>query len=319
MTGFFMLSGFLLYYVYSGKDNSDITNIRSFYRKRAIEILPFYYYASLRSIFFIQGNGYYLDNIILAPIEFLGLQSVFNTLFGISHNGGTWFISCIIICYMVFPFLAHVVKNISVKSRIILGASAAFLVLYSPFVCTRFGLSDIYSNPFFRCLEFLIGIILASITTNMQETKALKKVMRSKLAVLIEFGLLVFGVSLIALLNIGEGTGKNQYMYCSLAALPVFCILLPSLATVELPRVEGSKVISYLCELAFPFFLAQSFVWYFGKKIVLLTGIENTVFRVVIATIICLIMASLENELIVKPCKKLLTGQKLFNRRKKEL
>ena len=43
MTGFMMLSGFVLYMSYSRKDFTKISEIKIFYLKRLISILPLYY------------------------------------------------------------------------------------------------------------------------------------------------------------------------------------------------------------------------------------------------------------------------------------
>ena len=94
MTGFFMLSGFSMYYGYSVKDLGDWNNIKGFYKKRAVGILPSYYVIAIVYILFC-GSESALQNLILIPTETLGLQSVFSTLFSVTHNGGTWFISCI--------------------------------------------------------------------------------------------------------------------------------------------------------------------------------------------------------------------------------
>ena len=44
MCGFFVLSGFLLYYHYSHKDFSNFINLKKFYLKRIIKILPSCYF-----------------------------------------------------------------------------------------------------------------------------------------------------------------------------------------------------------------------------------------------------------------------------------
>lgn len=110
MTTFFMLSGFTLSLVYRNMTRKEIPH---YYLKRAISILPMYYICILiHSIVFIiyaMNTGAVQDKIqqvlVLAPIELLGLQSFFTSLFPYNHNGGTWFISCLLFCYILFPCL----------------------------------------------------------------------------------------------------------------------------------------------------------------------------------------------------------------------
>lgn len=77
------------------------------------------------------------------PIEFLGLQSFFSSLFGYSHNGGTWFISCILFCYLAYPFLQEGIKAMGKKGRIRLMAFCMIILLYAPIVVHVFSLKSI--------------------------------------------------------------------------------------------------------------------------------------------------------------------------------
>lgn len=163
---FFMLSGFSLFIAYGEKDLNKVSEQKEFYIKRAITVLPLYYVVSILHAVFIGNVGNVVDIIKLAPIQILGLQSMFNTLFSISHNGGTWFISCLVLPYVLYPFLQELIKNISYKKRKILLIGLIALLIYSDYMLVWFGLSSIYSNPFFRGLEFCLGIVLASIREN---------------------------------------------------------------------------------------------------------------------------------------------------------
>lgn len=107
MTGFFMMSGFSLHYVYANRNFGDGVERRRFYVKRMVGIMPGYYFVALLYIVFI-GRESIIDNIILLPMEAFGLQSIYPGTFIITHNGGTWFISCIIFCYIMFPFMEQV-------------------------------------------------------------------------------------------------------------------------------------------------------------------------------------------------------------------
>ena len=119
MTGFFMLSGYALTYSYPQVIN-DIKKVKSFLIKRIISLFPLYYVVS--ALFIVIYNKESVESLLLLlPIELLGLQSCFSSLFPVSHNGGTWFISCMMLCYFVFPFLQWIIDNMPFRSKYILG------------------------------------------------------------------------------------------------------------------------------------------------------------------------------------------------------
>ena len=157
MTAFFMLSGYWLFVNHSSKNILDIKNLKQFFIKRCIGIVPVYYISALLFIlnsFVLYKLGeidtFSLTNeLILAPIEILEIQSSFHSIFSYSHNGGTWFISCILMCYFVYPFIQEIVKNISNKSKIKIIFLFCFILVYSMFVVYKFEIESIYANSFF--------------------------------------------------------------------------------------------------------------------------------------------------------------------------
>lgn len=96
------------------------------------------------------GKESLIQNIILAPIELLAIQNIFPNMFGITHNGGTWFISCILICHFIFPYLSSIIKQLNVKMRIISIGILVLVLLYAPLITYFFDLGSIYDNPFMR-------------------------------------------------------------------------------------------------------------------------------------------------------------------------
>ncbi len=163
MTGFFMLSGFSLQIGYGSKSIINTAeNLSSFYKKRFIGIFPLYLFIILCYDFFLSKVSIF-DRLMLLTFELAGLQSVFSTLFGVNHSGGTWFVSCIIICYLLYPFLQQLVKIFDRKTKWIIVLLCCSILLYAPFVQSHFQLISIYSNPFFRVIEFSIGMFLQSL------------------------------------------------------------------------------------------------------------------------------------------------------------
>ena len=74
MTSFFILSGFSIFYTYSEIESfNSIKLIVSFYRKRAINIIPLYWFIAISYPFWdvAINHGDIFTNIILLPIELL--------------------------------------------------------------------------------------------------------------------------------------------------------------------------------------------------------------------------------------------------------
>ena len=114
VVAFFILSGYVLFVSWHTTNLTHIDTIKKFYIKRGLGILPLYYVVSLLYMIFL-GKETLKDNLLLAPIEILGLQSVFSTIFHISHNNGTWFVSCLMLCYLIYPYIQEILKQIQIK------------------------------------------------------------------------------------------------------------------------------------------------------------------------------------------------------------
>ena len=247
-------------------------------------------------------------NLVLLPIETLAVQSTFNTLFDISHNGGTWFISCIFICYLLYPYIQKLTKQLQQKGRFILLLLCMFLLLYQPFVVFYFHIDRNYSNPFYRLLEFLIGVLSAAMLGDFQNTKG-KRVLRSGIMIGFEVLLLIFAISIAVKLEISPG----NYMLYSWAALPIFILLIPGLATAEFRFFKKKKllyrVVTYLSEISYCFYLSQFFIWDIMRKV----GMAESTnwLRCTVAIALCMVLSVAMHELFEKPCKRLLQNKLL--------
>lgn len=302
MTGFFMLSGFLMYYIYGKRNLTEIREIISFYKKRFACIMPVYYAVSILFVF-VLGNETIFQNIMIAPVEILGFQSLFTSLFSVSHNGGTWFISCILFCYLLFPFLQNCIKQIKFQSKIALIVFLGGILLYAPIVVRLFELSDIYSNPIFRMFEFLLGGLLAAMLPELEKHSIVSKVFLNRKAIFLELVFMIVMVSFIY----QRGIARGDYMLYSWIVLPIFCMMIPALAVSQWPILGKYKMIEFLSELSYSFFLAQFFVWPLMRKI----DVNSNLLRIISSILLCMGIAFMLHKLIETPCKKWLLN-KLF-------
>ena len=128
MTGFFMLSGFALNM--SNKEVlTDMSSMKRFFVKRIASIAPLYYFVAIVFVILFTHETW-KEQLLLFPIEALGLQSVFSSLISVSHNGGTWFISCLVICYLLFPFVQWVCSRLNNKELVTLSFLCFYYKIY---------------------------------------------------------------------------------------------------------------------------------------------------------------------------------------------
>lgn len=294
MTAFYLLSGYTLFYVYNKTDLGQIKNITTYYFKRAIGIMPLYYVVAI-SYVFLLGSETMKQNILLAPIETLGLQSVFTSIFAFTHNGGTWFVSCLLICYLIYPFIQEVTKQIKIKTKWWIIATCVFVLLWSTLIQIYFSTGSIYANPFFRLLEFIIGVLLCSMKNELESFKNIR-LLYSWIAVIVEFLILVIGVTIASKIGI-----PRDYMLYSWVALPMFMLMLISLSGIRNSKIRENRTIKYLCSISYAFFYAQFYTWEITRYILGMLRTDRNIIKIIVSFLVCLFISILLYEMIEKP------------------
>jgi len=188
-----------------------------------------------------------------------------------------------------------VVKQLSIKQKVACIGISGFILLWGAFFVKYFELSNIYSNPFFRGLEFFMGILLVACKEEIDKREKWKRLCYHPMMVITEFLLLVLGVSLA----VENNWYTNEYMLYNVISLPYFCLIIISMAGINLKQ---SVIIEYFCDISYAFFLAQFFTWKFMK----ILNLSSNLVRIVISFLICFVIAVLLHELIEKPLKKVL-------------
>ena len=297
MTAFFMLSGYVLFLTYKDKSLVQAPALKHFYLKRVFGIFPLYLVVAVLYVVTL-GQESVFQNLVLLPIELLGLQSVFSTLFPVSHNGGTWFISCLLFAYLAFPLMQEIVKQMSTRAKWMALAICTAILFWSPLVVHTFKTDSIYSNPFFRGLEFFIGVLLCSLPIK----ASVAKLLATWKAFVVEILLLVAGISIAIRLNVFVG----NYMLYDWIVIPLFAFMIITLAGLKSPRLQGSAVLRYASAASYAFFLAQTFNTEIENWLFAVCGIQNNVLQIIMSVALCAIIAVALHELIEKPCAKVL-------------
>lgn len=175
VTFFIVLSGFLMSYVYldrmhdySIKAQKDflIKKIKKFYPLHIMALLA----ALLLNVLVVLKN----EGIAIASLTDLAVKTVLNALFlqvyvpidGIfmnNVNGVAWFLSAIVFCYANSVFAIGFVKRIDKKGKLLLGFAGCLIlhtVLVEIFRKNDYRTFVLYVFPFFRFLEYFIGMLI---------------------------------------------------------------------------------------------------------------------------------------------------------------
>lgn len=176
VTFFFILSGFILTYVYRdsiGKDQN-----RAFWIKRLARLWPLHLFWLLMSIalvpivYLFPYKLHEGDFWLALPLNFLLLQTaVPNTQISFSFNPPAWSISNELFFYAMFPFALMLLKSKNFIFKLIpYLVPVALIVLFVGFSHAEnlpkmcYGLSQqslIFTNPLVRILDFNLGMMVA--------------------------------------------------------------------------------------------------------------------------------------------------------------
>lgn len=339
MTAFFMLSGYVLEMTHGEQDICRQGKILDFYKKRFISIIPSYWLVAISYTIYLIIKGQSIGlHITMLPIELIGAQSWFNSLFSFSHNGGTWFISCLLICYFAYPLISMIIHEMKKMGKIIVLLIILYIILAAPLIVNDFQISSIYSNPLFRLLEFMLGILLYSLykeffgqrkvvfecrpenhkITAEKENKE-KKYIQNKsiptkytyiyryiITIVILMLLLIAGVSAL----VKQKIGVNDYMMYNWIAVPIFIImLLVSTGLKSSSFSQGTvKAITYMSNCGYIFFLVQFFTWPLTRWVLnlVMEEVQSSGIKFIISLTINSVLTVIIYELFDKPVRKVL-------------
>lgn len=298
MTLFFMLSGFLLYYLY-GDNFLTWDFFKNFFKKRCLKIYPLYLSFIIIALIFFHQND--LLNPIILIMQFIPLQSFFPNLFSVSLNGGMWFISVIFYLYLCFPFLAFILKSTKINIFLL------FLIVY--LLCVYFTITDLYFknnwlhlyvSPIFRTFEFFIGMIVAKFFKYKEQINFNYNVCNFILIIcFLGYILLVGGLSHSKYIQ--DVYFNYSFLNFNIFIIPIFSIILYISATLKdgfIYKIAKTKICQYLANISYAFFLAQCIVFMCFTKYKF-TNNSNFKFFV-IAFLFNLILSILMYEIIQK-------------------
>lgn len=277
MTGFFVLSGFIMALVYDKTDFSRRENILGYYKKRFAKIYPTYiiatlvYFVLFRDFSTIQYARVFINDTLL-------VQGFFPSMFPIGLNGGTWSLSVEMFLYFLFPFLIL----LSGKSKKILIAGLLLVLVVS----FNSKYDNLYSLPIYRLGDFLIGM-------GFYFLKDYRKYFN-----------VYTHVACIALLAIVcKKMGGNSYVGGQFLIAPLFGFWVTSVYFSS-SKFYDNKVFVYLGLISYSFYLWQFAALEFGKKFITAYPDISVSVVVVLTLLVNILLSAISYSLLEEKVRK---------------
>lgn len=253
---FFMLSGFILAYNYKNKFKSKTINKKKFWIMRLARIYPLHLLTLYLSVplvlilwnFNLSGiqqpfllNLFLLQSYILPPFEYYW-----------SFNTVSWSISDEMFFYSVFPFIIFFLtkrKQLFITLTLLASIIIPFLMLKTSSMDMR--PVWFYIHPFFRVVDFLIGILLYEVYLKINGSKILRFANNLEL----------LAVALFVLIFSFHNSVPQVYRYSCYYWIPIsFIILIFSFQKGFISRLFSNKYLVYLGEISYGFYMFHALV-----------------------------------------------------------
>ncbi len=264
MNGFFILSGFLLYYIYSKKDFFNSDYLKNFYLKRLIKILPSCYFITVVMYFLKFFIVHEQTSWVAVLMQILLFQAYFPELFGLFLNGGLWFISVLVFLYFLFPLLCFITR--SVKNLPLFAISVYLLGIFPLIVDCYYYNGALYFLPYFRICEFVMGMITARFFINSKIN-----LKNGGLYLIMTMLAIFFSVSILYKNNFINhtpfGSRSIYYDVVLLILYPLLIWFLSKTKTKYFLKITENRLSDYLGKIAYSFFITQIICMFLIKNI----------------------------------------------------
>ncbi|MGE6394462.1 acyltransferase family protein [Chryseobacterium scophthalmum] len=241
---FFILSGFILFYNYYGKQ----INFSEFILKRLAKIYPVYLAGFLICLIVVKVMQIEIQDFFeIQVMNLLMIQSYLPKFAQVWYGGGSWSISTEFFFYLCFPLLLLLISNLS-KKKAILVFFFCFLCSIIPGVLYNLKLVTFalhYAFPPFRIFEFISGMLVASLVVKYKLTLSKKIIF---IAILCSFLFFLF-----------IGQKLQGYVIQNIIIIPLTSIILITSITPSkyILKILGNDLFVYLGKISYSFYIIQ--------------------------------------------------------------
>lgn len=296
VTFFFILSGFVLYYSYSSKIHKITIYENIKWVKKRMKKLYLIHVITLIISILVRWD-YIIkftisENIIKFILNILLLQSLFPKHV-YSFNGLSWFLSVMFILYLIALPLIILLKRLKNNKSIKIIIFILFVQNLIVFINNKYMYNiDLYINPFFRILDFIIGMLISK-----QMMQNVKRQQEIKLYTILELSIiLLFIVMYIISIFINENLVYYSPIY-------ILLIYIYSYQKGIVSRLLSSDILQKIAEFSFEFYMVHELIIILLKKVLnklQYGGFINNVIICIPAFIISIMLAKAINKYITK-------------------
>lgn len=287
---FFALSGFVLTYRY---DNKIQLRLKDFYIKRVLGIYPLHLLVLLIWCLFYFPPGWDRVTVFLSGIANTTLtQALFPRLeFILGYNAVAWFLSDLMIFYLLFPLIRDVKISVLIFSAVILFLiTTNLLQLNGPI--NQFYPNFNYFSPIIRVADFCAGILAAYL---------FKKWAFLRYATFLELVFIFFAIAPVCynIFKIPHGFGQ-VYM---LITVPVFIYIFAHEEGSLSRFLANQKILVFLGEVSFSLYLWHHMIMrYMGEH---LSSLLPPVLAILSAIVVSIVISIISFLCFEKPVRNL--------------
>ena len=307
VTFFFILSGFILSYNYDDRIINRKTSFKYFWVARIARIYPLHIAGLLVAMFIIPDLSNSLADFFTTPALsisiFLSNLTLIHSfipdgIYFFSYNGPSWSLSDELFFYVSFPFIVYlfVENKILVRFAWILYLLIPISMYYSVDTLAN-DHKFFYINPFFRIVDFILGINL----NQLFKLEIFRNLYKNKLtATMLEiFSIVVFAVFLYI-----HDDVPNVCRYSCFYWLPMLLVIFSfAFQNGYISSLISSSIFVLLGEMSFSFYVFhQSFIRYFAFTNDSMAITTNHYLLVSVILITSLVVSYFAHKYIELPC-----------------
>lgn len=163
---FFMLSGLSLSIGYGNRIES-LNNYNQFYKKRLVQLYPMQILT-----LFLRAIPFLFIPLLIGKIDLEKIASFILKMFFLEawipnkeiifdYNSCAWYLSPLVFCYMLFPYLFKLIGKVNISQISIAIISYLMIYVFSIHVIPEEHHQEfLYVAPYYRIFDFVIGILL---------------------------------------------------------------------------------------------------------------------------------------------------------------
>lgn len=312
VTFFFILSGFLSYITYKNKKEESIViasiNYCKIKLKRIypIHLITFLISVPLRIKIILNNFG---KEIIVMITHLLLIQSIIPiTYFYFNYNESAWYVSTLMFCYLFTEILVKMINKIQNMNKklfksifLLLVTLVVQTVLYKVFNNTKLSQWFLYISPFYRILDYFMGMLVGFIWINTRKDINFNKNIMT-----------IFEIFILSVISINYIPSINIYCEVNIALLLVGVFVF-SLEGGLLSKILSNRIFIYFADFSFEFFLVHMPIIIICGKVSEILGVRTLIGRgvtVSISFIITVVLAKILNNYVTK--KKYKTSREIL-------